>query len=155
MKNISANQPAPILTIRTAKGNIIISQKVKLPHSSVQFSSIEILYLPIKSEYDHYFYQIILKLDNLDISTSVPYLRTFLAIPAEWEDIISGCKSLRNLDQILECPLILCISFSWEVYLSPLWSLWSCSFRCCYQVSGIPARIIVWPRKVYEPSCIS
>ena len=77
-------------------------------------------------------------LQDLNICTCVPYLRTFQTIPAERQDIISRRQVRWNFDHILESPPILGPQSFGNGYFGPFWPSWSCPSLCRFQFHGYP-----------------
>ena len=84
-------------------------------------------------------------LQDPDICTCVPYLRTSQTIPAEGQDIISGSQGCWNIHLILESPIIAGRYIFGNVHFSPFWPRWSCPNRGRFQFHWYPTPLeILW-----------
>lgn len=84
-------------------------------------------------------------LQDPNICTCVPYLRTFQTIPAEGQDIISGIQVRWNIHQILESPIIAGRQIFGNVHFSPFWPRWSCPNRGRFQFHWYPTPLeVLW-----------
>ena len=84
-------------------------------------------------------------LQDLNICTCIPYLRTFQTIPAEGQDIISGSQGCWNIHLILESPIIGGRQIFGNVHFSPFWPRWSCPNRGRFQFHWNPTPLeILW-----------
>ena len=85
-------------------------------------------------------------LQDPNICTCVPYLRTFQTIPAEGQDIVSGIQVGWNIHQILESPIIAGRQIFGNVHFSPFWPRWSCPNRGRFQFHRCPTPLDWLPK---------
>ena len=84
-------------------------------------------------------------LQDPNICTCVPYLRTSQTIPAEGQDIISGSQGCWNIHLILESPRVAGRQIFRNVHFSPFWPRWSCPNRGRFQLHWYPTPLeILW-----------
>ena len=75
---------------------------------------------------------------NFDICTRIPYLRSSLTIPSEWQNIVSRFKVFRNLKDIFKGKSFHCLWRLWKIDLGPHGSLRSGPHCCGHKSLGNP-----------------